>query len=95
VTNRKARFRCVLALCAPDGRAWTVDGQCEGRILEHPRGDRGFGYDPLFIPDGQERTFAELPAETKNKLSHRGQALRKAMRDWGALLLETSSSTLS
>ena len=87
VTNRKARFRCVLALCAPDGRAWTVDGRCEGRILEHPRGDRGFGYDPLFIPDGQERTFAELPAETKNQLSHRGQALRKAMRDWGTFLL--------
>lgn len=86
VTDRRARFRCVMALVAPDGRTWTVDGRCEGRILEELRGREGFGYDPLFVPDGQVLTFAELPAGVKNRLSHRGAALRQAMQEWGPML---------
>jgi len=86
VTNRRARFRCVLALCAPNGRIWTVEGRCEGRILEAPRGLNGFGYDPLFLPDGHDQTFAELPAGVKNGISHRGRALQRAVGEWGGLL---------
>lgn len=76
--GRTARFRCVIALAAPDGRRATVEGACEGRIITEPRGDEGFGYDPLFVPDGYELTFAELSAEVKNQISHRGRALKEA-----------------
>jgi XTP/dITP diphosphohydrolase len=86
VADRRARFRCVLALCAPDGRAWTVEGRCEGTILEAPRGLCGFGYDPLFVPEGQTQTFAELAPGIKNRLSHRGRALQRAVAEWGAML---------
>ena len=84
--DRRARFRCVIALRAPDGREWTVEGRCEGRIIDAPRGGNGFGYDPLFVPDGHDLTFAELDADTKNALSHRGHALRSAAAEWGGLL---------
>lgn len=86
VTDRRARFRCVIALCAPDGRAWTVDGCCEGRIITETRGVNGFGYDPLFVPDGSDKTFAELDSTVKNALSHRGHALRNAAAAWRAWL---------
>jgi XTP/dITP diphosphohydrolase len=86
VTDRRARFRCVIALCAPDGRAWTVEGHCPGRIIHETRGENGFGYDPLFVPDGYEKTFAELDGAIKNSLSHRGLALRRAAVEWQALL---------
>lgn len=82
--NRRARFVCVLAIASPDGRVETVEGQVCGRIAEAPAGEGGFGYDPIFIPDGHEKTFAQLPAETKNNLSHRGDALRKLVA--GAVL---------
>jgi len=72
--ERTARFRCVLALAFPGGRETVVDGVCEGRILEAPRGDRGFGYDPLFLPEGGTRSFAEIPAEEKSRISHRARA---------------------
>lgn len=81
-TNRRARFRCAIALCAPDGRAWTVEGRCEGTIISEARGANGFGYDPLFVPDGFEKTFAELDSATKNAISHRGRALRAAAQAW-------------
>jgi len=86
--DRRARFRCVIALCAPDGREWTVDGSCPGRIIRETRGANGFGYDPLFVPDGFEQTFAELDGATKNRISHRGNALRQAAAEWLALLSE-------
>jgi len=86
VANRAARFRCALALAAPDGRAWCVEGRCEGRIAHAAAGGGGFGYDPLFVPDGQARTFAELPAAEKHRLSHRGAALAAAAAQWGGLL---------
>jgi XTP/dITP diphosphohydrolase len=86
VKNRRARFRCVLALCAPDSRTWTVEGRCEGKILEAPRGAQGFGYDPLFVPDGHEQTFSELAGDVKNRISHRAAALRRAVAEWSSLL---------
>lgn len=85
VDNRRARFRCVIALCAPDGREWTVDGTCEGTILRQSCGRGGFGYDPLFAPEGHTQSFAELDAAAKNSISHRGVALRKAALVWAAI----------
>jgi XTP/dITP diphosphohydrolase len=84
--DRSARFRTVAALSDPSGRAETVAGACEGRIVDAPRGAQGFGYDPLFAPNGHERTFAEMPNEEKNRLSHRGRALALAKEKWGALI---------
>jgi len=73
-----ARFRCVIALVWPDGRQETVEGVCEGRILNAPRGDHGFGYDPVFYVLDQGRSMAELPAEVKNATSHRARAMAQA-----------------
>lgn len=85
-SNRRACFRCVIALRAPDGREWTVEGRCEGCITHASRGANGFGYDPLFVPEGYSQTFAELDSATKNSLSHRGQALRLAAVEWKSML---------
>lgn len=75
---RTARYRCAIALAAPDGREAVFQGTWEGRIALVPRGTGGFGYDPVFLlPDG--RTAAELTRDEKNALSHRGQALRQAL----------------
>ncbi|MBI5214626.1 MAG: XTP/dITP diphosphatase [Ignavibacteriae bacterium] len=71
---RKARFRCVIAYISPTEER-LFEGVCEGSILEEERGKNGFGYDPLFVPSGFSETFAELTLETKNKISHRAQAL--------------------
>jgi XTP/dITP diphosphohydrolase len=83
--RRTARFRCILALVpvSPDAaaRVTLFDGACEGRLDFAPRGAGGFGYDPLFVPQGHDRTFAELGEETKNTLSHRAHALRR-LHDW-------------
>lgn len=81
---RRARFRCVLALCRPDGKVRTVSGSCEGVILAAPRGAQGFGYDPLFLPDGFDRSFAELEPEAKNRISHRARAWAAARAAWFA-----------
>jgi XTP/dITP diphosphohydrolase len=86
VADRRARFRCAIALRAPDGREWTVDGSCGGCISREARGANGFGYDPLFVPDGYDKTFAELDGAVKNSLSHRGHALRRAAAEWRHLL---------
>ena len=90
--KRAARFRCVIALVpVPAGKienaspvcfadefaAQIFDGACEGKIIFEPRGQNGFGYDPLFVPDGFTQTFAELGEDVKNKLSHRAKALAK------------------
>jgi len=85
-TGRQARFRCVLALASPDGRTRTAEGVCEGRILTAPRGAGGFGYDPLFVPYGFDQTFAEMPPETKNRISHRARALQAAQAAWAEWL---------
>ena len=82
--NRRARFRCVIALAEPDGRAQYVEGICAGTIATEPQGEGGFGYDPLFVPDGEQRTFAQMSATEKNQLSHRGRALTAARERWFA-----------
>ena len=76
VTNRRARFRTVISLIL-DGREHLFEGTVEGRIAESESGCGGFGYDPLFIPDGSEVSFAEMSAEEKNAISHRGRAVRR------------------
>jgi XTP/dITP diphosphohydrolase len=74
--DRSAYFICVLALVWPDGRAETVEGRVEGILALAPRGTRGHGYDPIFIPNGETRVFAEMGDDEKNVLSHRGKATR-------------------
>ncbi len=78
---RTARFACVIALVIPGGEERLAHGECEGVILEERRGSGGFGYDPVFLPAGFERSMAELTLEEKNAISHRGKALR-AMRQF-------------
>jgi len=74
---RTARFVCVLALLGPGGAEKIFEGECRGRIGRTPAGAGGFGYDPVFFPDGFDKTFAELGDDVKNKISHRATALRK------------------
>ena len=79
--ERRARFVCVIAVTDPaTGALETFEGTCEGRIARAPRGMGGFGYDPLFIPEGYDQTFGELPEEVKHTLSHRARALARAAR---------------
>jgi XTP/dITP diphosphohydrolase len=74
--DRRARFRCALAFV--DGvNEWVFDGSCEGEIINEERGEGGFGYDPVFVPDGYVVTFAEMSRQEKNVISHRGRAMRK------------------
>ncbi|MBP5791180.1 MAG: RdgB/HAM1 family non-canonical purine NTP pyrophosphatase [Kiritimatiellae bacterium] len=77
VTDRRARFVCSIALVSPDGREFSVEGFCSGTIGLAPSGNGGFGYDPLFTPEGYDKTFADLPAGVKNSISHRARALAK------------------
>jgi XTP/dITP diphosphohydrolase len=100
--QRSARFVCVVALVTPDGDSVTARGSCEGRILAAPRGEGGFGYDPVFAPEGRNVSLAELRADEKNRLSHRGRAvaalrakLRAAERPWRTrvLLIRHGEST--
>ncbi len=77
--KRQAAFHCVMALAWPDGRCETYDGQVSGLIMRGARGEGGFGYDPLFIVPEYGKTMAELPLEIKNRISHRGTALRKVI----------------
>ncbi len=73
--GRAARFRCVVALAGPEGGTCTAEGVCRGSIVAGPRGTGGFGYDPVFVPEGFAHTFAELDEGVKNAISHRGKAL--------------------
>ena len=75
--QRTARFRCVAVLMTPDGWITSTDGTFEGHIGFEPHGERGFGYDPIFIPEGETRTVAEIPLSEKNKISHRAKAFKK------------------
>lgn len=78
--NRRARFTCAIAIVSPDGSERVVEGHCPGTISETPSGANGFGYDPLFVPDGYTRSFAELPPAEKNRISHRSRALARAKK---------------
>lgn len=83
--GRTARFRTAIALLEGDGEARYFSGSVEGRILDEPRGLEGFGYDPLFVPEGWEKTFGQATAVEKDSVSHRGRAVRKLVE---ALLAE-------
>jgi XTP/dITP diphosphohydrolase len=86
IEDRRACFKCAISLCNSEGIVRTVEGRCDGRIAHEPRGHSGFGYDPVFVPDGYALTFAELGVEAKNRISHRAQALRAAAKAWGDIL---------
>ncbi|HEX6075582.1 MAG TPA: RdgB/HAM1 family non-canonical purine NTP pyrophosphatase [Micromonosporaceae bacterium] len=74
--HRGAAFVCAAALAIPDGREHVAEGRVEGRLIRKPRGENGFGYDPIFVPDGETRTTAEMPSDEKDAISHRGRAFR-------------------
>ena len=79
-SNRQAHFACAIAIASPDGKVLgTTYGKCEGDLATEMHGDQGFGYDPLFIPKGFQKSFAELGEDTKNSLSHRKNALEIAI----------------
>lgn len=75
--KRSAKFVTVITMIFPDGSKIVARGECPGVITESERGENGFGYDPIFIPDGYDKTFSELGADIKNKISHRARALQK------------------
>ena len=78
--GREARFACAICLAFPDGRLIETFGEARGLILDHPRGEGGFGYDPVFLYPPLGRTFAEIPADQKNSISHRAHALAELKR---------------
>ncbi len=80
-SRRAAAFRTVIAVCFPGEKEALIEGKVEGRITEEPQGKGGFGYDPIFRPAGEERTFAEMSLEEKNAISHRGRAIQ-GLREW-------------
>jgi XTP/dITP diphosphohydrolase len=84
--RRTARFRCAVAIAYPDGSVATAQGTCEGQIAFEPRGEHGFGYDPIFLLPEWQMTMAQLPAEVKNEISHRARALCAARPLLDALL---------
>ncbi len=83
---RAAHFTCAAALASPGGQVQVVEGRLDGRLALQPRGGGGFGYDPIFVPDGADRTTAELAPEEKDAISHRGRALRALLPHVRALL---------
>ena len=76
--RRTARYRAAVAVARPDGTVRVFDGVCEGQVAVAPRGTAGFGYDPIFMPEGAQQTMAEIPLDVKNRISHRARALRAA-----------------
>jgi XTP/dITP diphosphohydrolase len=83
--ERTARFVCALAVAFPNRKTEIVEGECEGIILEVPRGEKGFGYDPIFYVPEKEKTMAEMEGEEKNTLSHRANALHALQKNWNRL----------
>ncbi|MBP5445274.1 MAG: RdgB/HAM1 family non-canonical purine NTP pyrophosphatase [Acholeplasmatales bacterium] len=79
--NRKAFYECDIVIYFPDDRYYSYVGKCFGKIAYEETGNLGFGYDPLFIPDGYEISFGLIPSEEKNKISHRGNAIREMLKD--------------
>ena len=75
--NRNARFRTIIAYIDENAQEHIFEGEIRGKIIENMAGENGFGYDPIFVPEGYDKTFAQLSSETKNKISHRGQAIDK------------------
>ncbi|HEU5427802.1 MAG TPA: RdgB/HAM1 family non-canonical purine NTP pyrophosphatase [Actinocrinis sp.] len=83
--HRRAHFACAAALARPDGTQVVREGRIDGTLLHAPRGGNGFGYDPIFLPDGYEQTTAEMPADEKNAISHRTRAFQALAQDLAAL----------
>ena len=80
IQDRSAYFTCAMTLINPDGKVeYSFEGRCEGSIIRESRGNNGFGYDPIFLPNGYSKTIAELTEEEKNKISHRSVALRQVL----------------
>ena len=86
--HRAAAFVCAAVLATPDGEVLVREGRMPGRLAREPRGDNGFGYDPIFMPDGDARTAAELSPEDKNAISHRGKAFRALAADLREVLAD-------
>jgi len=86
-TNRGAAFMCVISIAVPSGVALTYEARCEGLIAEAPAGENGFGYDPAFYYPPLTRTFAQLSAEEKNRVSHRGKALAELKEEFEKVLI--------
>lgn len=84
--HRQAHFACAAALALPDGGQVVREGRIDGTLLHAPRGTNGFGYDPIFLPDGYDRTTAEMPGEEKNAISHRTRAFQALAKDLATLL---------
>jgi XTP/dITP diphosphohydrolase len=80
IQKRTAQFRCVIAIARPESKTEICTGECSGLIILEPRGNNGFGYDPIFFVPKMGKTMAELPTAVKNRISHRGQAAKKARR---------------
>lgn len=80
--DHRAFFVAALCLVWPDGETRTVQGECHGTVVWPPRGEHGHGYDPMFVPEGESRTFAEMTEAEKNAISHRGRALEKFLKDF-------------
>jgi len=85
--NRSAAFMCVISIAVPSGVALTYEGRCEGLIAEAPAGENGFGYDPVFYYPPLKKTFAQLSAEEKNRVSHRGKALEELREEFDMVLV--------
>jgi len=90
--HRTAQFVCAMAMVAPDGTEAVRHGVVEGRLLTSPRGENGFGYDPLFVPDGHEQTTAELDPVAKDAISHRGRAVRAILTDLQGWLVASDTT---
>ena len=86
-TDRRAAFECVISIAAPSGPALTYEGSCEGEIISEPRGEGGFGYDPVFYYPGFGKTFAEADMAEKNSISHRGKALGELVSEFDKVLI--------
>jgi len=80
-TNRSAAFYCVLAIAWPDGEQAVYEGRCPGSLTWPPRGEMGFGYDPVFVPEGRDLTFAEIDPDEKHRISHRADAFAKLVAE--------------
>ncbi|OGQ99021.1 MAG: Non-canonical purine NTP pyrophosphatase [Deltaproteobacteria bacterium RIFOXYD12_FULL_55_16] len=86
IANRKATFHCLISIAVPSGPALTYEGTCEGELLTAPRGDDGFGYDPVFFSPELGKTFAELSMAEKNQVSHRGRAMAEMAAEFEQVL---------
>jgi len=86
VKNRSARFECCIGFMAPGGEPVTVKGVAEGSISHEKAGSGGFGYDPIFVPEGYSKTYAEIEISEKNKISHRGRAIEKFLKELPRLM---------